>query len=440
MNSYILDPVHFQFHDDQISTDKLRGLRQYGPYLPLDVQEPCCGFVFPSGCSGYANRLYVALKNGVGYFRGVENTFRYTLRKDRVFPIPVTGYSPSSKDKPSVIAAHYKDAILSWYESHRGDKPDLVYVIHPRTATYDLSTAYYECKAQLLKQGFLSQNVTLDLLDNESQFNWSAANIALASFVKLGGTPWVLGGVDLDQDLIIGLGRAYLYDPTTRSNSGYIAFTACFTAMGSLKFVNLGELANSRTTYLSTLAKVIEASIDEATGHGQIIRSITVHAPKEMAKEEMATIRDVLNSESREYQVHPLAVKITDESQYFVVDKDSSYGIPARGTVVKTTDRDILLYTEGRDEVSPWSRRLPVSLRVTSEYDLLTEQQARSVLQQVNDLSQINWRGFNARSRPISIHYASLIAKLLSHIPRSVVADLQQRSSSDLLRERMWFL
>ena len=140
MTSYVLDPVHFQFNDDQISTDKLRGIHKYGPYLPLVVQEPCCAFVFPSGCSAYANRLYVALKNGIGCFRGVENTFRYKLSKERVFPIPVTGYSPSSMDRNSVIAKHYKEAILSWHETHRGDElqtPVLVVIGYSLGDDYD---------------------------------------------------------------------------------------------------------------------------------------------------------------------------------------------------------------------------------------------------------------------------------------------------------------
>lgn len=263
MTSYILDPVDFQFADNNRSTDKLRGIRRFGPYLPPPTPEPCFGFVFPSGCSDYANRLYLALKNGIGYFRGVENTFRYVLRKDRVFPIPVTGYSPDSTASSSEIARYYREAILSWCETRSGVVPDLLYVIHPRTASYDLSTAYYECKAQLLRNSFLSQSVTLELLDTPGQFSWSAANIALASFVKLGGTPWVVSGVDLDQDLVIGLGRAYLFDPISRRNSGYIAFTTCFSAMGSLKFIGLGELADTRGAYIDTLAKVVRESIGD---------------------------------------------------------------------------------------------------------------------------------------------------------------------------------
>lgn len=440
MNSYTLDPVRFEFCDRATSTDRLRGLQEFGPFIPAPNFEPCIGFVFPSGYADYANRLYLALKNGIGYFRGIENTFRYSLKKQQVFPIPVTGYAPSSIHDHSEISKRYKDAILSWCESKHGISPDLLYVLHPRTSTYDLRTAYYECKAELLRHGLLSQSVTLDLLDNQAQFRWAAANIALASFVKLGGVPWSIRGANLDRDLVIGVGRAYLYDATKRINTGYLAFTACFSAEGTLKFIYLGDLADSHETFLDSLPRAVQYSIDRATGDGRSIRSITIHAPKEMRREEMRVIRNVLESNSKRDELHLLAIKVAEESQYFVVDDEYSNGIPSRGTVLRTTDRNFVLYTEGRDESDNWTRRLPVALRVTPQADFLTEEQTRGVLRQLNDLSQMNCRGFNARSKPIPTYYGSLIAKLLSHVPRSVVADMQQQSSVKLLQERMWFV
>jgi len=63
----------------------------------------------------------------------------------------------------------------------------------------------------------------------------------------------------------------------------------------------------------------------------------------------------------------------------------------------------------------------------------------RTLLRQINDLSQVNWRGFNARSKPISIYYGSLIAQLLSHIPASRMKTLPPAAKT-LLQERMWFI
>lgn len=440
MSSFTLDPVTFQFCDRQMSADRILGLQDFGPTVTVPNSAPRFGFVFPSGSAHYANQLYLALKNGIGDFRGFENTFRCPLNNDQVFPIPVTGYSPDSMHDHSEIAKRYKDTILSWCEFNAGMRPDLLYVLHPRTLTHEINTAYYECKAQLLRHGLVSQNVTLDLLDSEAQFRSSVANIALASFAKLGGTPWLIRGASLDRDLVIGTGRAYLFDVMKPGETSILAFTTCFSAQGLFKFVHFGELVDSREKYLDSLTGSIEYTIKRATSDRQSIRSITIYTPQEMCSEEMQSIHSVLESNSRRNELQLVTVKITEESQYFVVDSSSSYGIPPRGTVVQATDRDMILYTEDMDKPGRWSRRMPLAMRVTPESDTLTEQQTRGLLRQVNDLSQLNYHGFNAPSIPIPTYYGSLITNLISHIPRSIVAEMQEQSSSQLLHERMWFL
>jgi len=80
-------------------------------------------------------------------------------------------------------------------------------------------------------------------------------------------------------------------------------------------------------------------------------------------------------------------------------------------TVVQVSDRDYLLYTEGRRRRK--SRGPLFGHRLHFECRLRTEARysgIRTILRQVNDLSQVNWRGFNARSKLFSIYYGSLIA------------------------------
>jgi len=61
------------------------GLLEFGPYQKAaTIGSPRFGFVFPSEYRDQANRLYLALKNGIGYFRGVENTFRFPLAREHV--------------------------------------------------------------------------------------------------------------------------------------------------------------------------------------------------------------------------------------------------------------------------------------------------------------------------------------------------------------------
>src|SRR5262249_37756279 len=160
----------------QCGPDKLRGLLAFGPFRSLPASKPRLGFVFPAESRDQANRLFLALKNGIGLFRGVENTFRFALSREQVFSVPVAGVQLAFSADHESNAKAYADAILSWHAKQQRDRPDLFFVLHPKTSGSERATPYYKAKAVLLKEGILSQNVTLDLINNSSQFEWSAAN------------------------------------------------------------------------------------------------------------------------------------------------------------------------------------------------------------------------------------------------------------------------
>ena len=435
VRAHILPPVQFAFQKNRSRPDKLRGLQEFGPYRLLDNQSPQFGFVFPSEHRHLANQLFLALKNGVGVFKGVETTFRFSLNNDQVFA--VSDFSIGRKS-PKDAAQTYVDAILE--RTHKHGKPDLFFVLHPQTQASELDTPYYECKIKLLQGGILSQNVTLELIKDEPKFRWSVANIALAAFVKLGGVPWVVYGDELEKDLILGLGRAYVYNATSRQTTGFMGFTACFSARGLFKFLSIAEVASDRKRYLELLGKVVATSLQRTEEMGQAVTSVTLHVPKEMGREEMEVIEGAVHRHVGKNILQILVVKVTEENSFFCVNPTFPDGVPNRGTVLQVSDREYMLYTEGRDEKQSWMRRLPVALRVSPQGKLFVNQRILTVLRQINDLSQVNWRGFNARSQPISVYYGTLIARLLSHVPADSVGQLYEETPRKLLEERMWFV
>jgi argonaute-like protein len=436
-NGYILPPVRFAFGSNR-GTDKFRGLQEFGPYGALDLATPVrFGFVFPTGYNNFANQLYLALKNGIGYFRGVESAFRFGLRKDQVFPI--TGFSVPDSLNSHDAARSYTDAILTWIEQNR-ERPDLFFILHPRTPTREGDTPYYRTKAALLSRGILSQSVTFDLLQDSSVFNWSVANIALAAFVKLGGVPWLLDRDESDQDLIIGVGRADVFDPKARSSIQHIGYTACFSSRGEFKFLTLADVARTDQERIASLKRVVGTSIDRLEQANEYAASVTLHLPKELNRDERRAVTDTLENRPTKAIYQLSAVKVSDEASYFAVDENSEDGIPSRGTVIQTTDHDFMLYTEGREEKQSWRKRLPSALRVSTQTEQVAPSHTRQLIRQVHDLSQVNWRAFNARSRPISILYGELIAKILSHVPQDAVNELYKDEARRTLEERMWFI
>lgn len=159
-----------------------------------------------------------------------------------------------------------------------------------------------------------------------------------------------------------------------------------------------------------------------------------------MGREEMQVIKLAVSEHVKQNILQILVVKVTEESSFFAIDDRFQDGVPRRGTAIQVSDSSYMLYTEGRDEKESWATRLPLALRITPQGENMPPEMARAVLRQINDLSQVNWRGMNARAKPISIYYGHLIAKLLSHLPPDMVDGLYRDQTIRALAERLWFL
>ncbi len=435
-SGYVLPAVKLMFGSGT-GIDRFRGLQQFGPYSPLPLDHaPRFGFVFPTEYRDDANKLYLALRNGLGYFKGLERTFRVSLQKDQVEP--VTGFSISGLSHEEAGKA-YAAAVVSWH-AKQSLKPDLCFVIHPKTPDWEESTPYYFCKARLLQDGILSQGVTHDLIGSSTQFDWSIANIALAAFSKLGGVPWIVAQTSHAEHIVVGVGRVHLYEPQTRITAVSIGFTACFTGTGQFKFTSIGKIARTKDEYLELLRDTVERTLSRVIVEGVKPTTFSVHVPKEFSRDERRIVAQAAGKVARDEAIEVNVVRINDEDYLFAVDPDANDGIPPRGTVIEMPSREFMLYTEGREERQAWSQRTPMALRVIPQDQGVTPLKSRALIAQINDLSQVNWRGFNARSRPISILYGTLIAKALSHISPQAIDNLYGDRALDLLQNRMWFL
>ena len=276
--------------------------------------------------------------------------------------------------------------------------------------------------------------MTLELLNNSAQFEWSVANIALAAFVKLGGVPWVVHRRSERQQFVIGVGRSELFNPTTRARERTIAFTTCLRSDGVFKFSTFANAAHTQAEYLSGLKASVAEALAKIADEKLPVETLSLHLPKEFGHEEAEVLNEVVREHAGQSRVRIHTLKVTDEDNFFVVDNAASDGVPARGTCVKISDRDFLLYTEGREEKQKWRNRIPTALRVRY-YDRDTPPSVvTDLVSQVFDLGQSNWRGFNALSRPVSILYSELIAELLGH---GIVPDEKFRET---LSSKLWFL
>jgi argonaute-like protein implicated in RNA metabolism and viral defense len=268
-------------------------------------------------------------------------------------------------------------------------------------------------------------------MDNASQFEWAAANIALGIFVKLGGIPWVANLETPNQYVIVGMGRTEKQDPVTRERTQFTSFTTCVRDNGIYELTHFGKPCKTREEHFVELKKTATDAFKKALELGPKIKGIVVHFPKDFSREEIQQVEEARNEASRDRSFISHTLKITEEDRFFAFD-DSVNGIPPRGTCIKLGESEHILYTEGAEEKAAWSNRLPTAVRVR-HFDGTDKVLTNELLSQVFDLSLVNFRGFNAKAFPISLYYSQLIAKILARGSGLTLGE-------DVLAQRMWFL
>jgi hypothetical protein len=129
-------------------------------------------------------------------------------------------------------------------------------------------------------------------------------------------------------------------------------------------------------------------------------------------------------------------VKVNHTNFFFGANRAVNSLVPFEGTRVKLGPGEYLVWFEGifPDKVTvtkPFPGPTHVQfLRVSDEKTVSEEE----VLQELVDLSGANWRGFNAKSAPVSVFYCHLVADIIHNfnergLPLPAVEEL-----------RPWFL
>jgi len=412
-----------------VSDDRLRGIVKFGPYKRVN-HAPRIAFVFPDGYRDAANTLYLALRNGLGLFKGLPSVFKIPLEKTQV--VPITGFKLQNRFDHHDSALRYRDAIQNWISSE-GEMPDIFVNLHPKSMAWDEDSEYSATKAVLLQEGLLSQNVTLELIQNSTQFEWAVANIGLGLFVKLGGIPWAVNRPDGEGEIVIGMGRSESYDPRTRERERAIAFTTCIQSDGVYQFGNFGKPCTDQKGFMQELESTLRLTVKRACSRHTATTAITLHFPKDFSYEERQLCTTVAADAAQNISRIEF-VKVTQEDRFFAIDDETPDHVPRRGTCIHLSKSDYLLYTEGSEERQPWVNRPPSAVRIRYYGDLTQAGLGtRDVIGQVFDLSLSNWRAFNAAGYPVSILYSHLISQILQK------ADLSKVRNEDL-SDRMWFL
>lgn len=405
-----------------------QGMRAHGPFdsSRVSLGDGALLFVFPEALNDLARQLAQAWLSGVGSFPGFEGMFRVPVATGQALKSLTV---PTDLRDPSAAAGAYRAAISAWSAGPRDHDPHLALVLVPHSERWQTDRPYYEAKAAFANLGIPSQMVTAELIADEGRFQWAVADIALASFAKLGGIPWTVEAPTGDDDLVIGIGRREVGPEGQRRR--IFGYAVTFVSNGIYRQTWSFTPAVDEITYLARLQEAVEAALGADLDVQP--RRLVIHFSSRTGRQEIEAVQTAMR---RANVMLPTAfLRLDDSIMWDSADTDEDTWAPPKGLVARLGPRRALLHAEELTATGPPDGPLLIELdeRSTVGADAFDE-----LVGQVFRLAHANWRGFNARSKPATLVYGEELAGLVGHL-----ADVETWNPDLLrndLRTRPWFL
>jgi hypothetical protein len=275
---------------------------------------------------------------------------------------------------------------------------------------------YFRAKHAFLSQGLASQFIDrIKTMGDRNVLKWSISNIALAIFSKMGGVPWQVKP-STEKCLIVGIGQAHRIniDSVTKHRviEKYIAYSVLTDSTGIYESIKVLGNSTDQNQYLASLKSNLRLVL---LSHKEQYTSFVLHVTFSLRREEISAIKELLDELQDEEtpDCEFVVIKFNDHNDFFGFAIEHNSRIPYEGAVVPLSDHEFLMWFAGVDvsgSKAPKKPERPVHLKVLYPREPLSEIDLQRLLQDAVNIAGANWRGFNAKSMPISIYYAKLIA------------------------------
>ena len=410
------------------SVSQFMGIKNEGPYKPF-LGKVNFIFAFTENTRGLAREVFSSLKGTLypAQFPGLPAMFGVDFSSENVNHICIKDF-----DKGSI------DEIVKMFANGGRDEPDtktMVIAILPRgyKDQDEAFDAYGYLKLKCLKEGAFCQFVTEDTFSLKDSLKWSASNIGLQIFSKLGGIPWLVKPAKEDC-LILGIGS--VHERSDESIVKFSAYTVCLDSTGEFNYIKPLTSATDEKNYLIALQKGLSDILE--TESGKHYRSVVIHIPHKLKIAEINAIREAVKRSSRHEDFEFVFVRINTDHQFLGFSEHNTR-VPLEGAIIRLSSSEYLMWAEGiHDEKKVLHKRTAYPLYIDFIHTSPAFTGHLSVLQDILNLTGANWRGFNAKSQPISIYYSKLIANFMkefSHIEIDTKLSVVSAESS-----APWFL
>jgi Piwi domain len=349
-------------------------------------------------------------------------------------------------------AEAYRRACL---QAAAGTRPDLAFVVVSEDQEHLIGddSPYYVSKSTLMSQGIPVQEIQIETIETADLAS-TCGSIALASYAKLGGTPFVLATTrrPMAHELVIGIGRADVQ--TTRHGMGqrFVGITTVFSSDGNYLLSNASQ-QTAYEQYPTELLRTLKSCIRDVESRDGWQRDDTVrlifHVFKPLKDTEAQAVKRLVEQLTSNYAGIDFAfLHVSDDHDWLMFDpagagrrrgnRTVGKGVPSRGLAVEVSGSEMLItVTESADMKQPLQgapRPLKIQLHRESTFTDL-----HYLAGQLFRFTALSWRRFFPDHLPVTIRYSELIAELLGHL-RAVTNWNPDMIFTTDLRHSRWFL
>ncbi len=398
-----LDVKHYVVGSDHESKSQFMGVKQAGPFKQ-SAQNTHLYFLYRQEDRPLSRDLYRALRGDTfGTFSGMKSMFRLPISKENVSGATLSDFSANEIHRicNRVVAdAAGRDVVpvvLSPFSRH--DDPEE-------------NAAYWNLKHAFLSNDLPIQVVATDTVADKNKLKWSTAGIGLQIFAKAGGTPWKVRP-RTERCLIVGIGQAH--QKSIKGIDRFFAYSVLTDSSGVFTEVRVLGEDPDEDNYIENFSTNLRKIFDDYSNN---FSSFVVHATFSIQQRELESVAKVLaeQQEQQEGIGEFVSLKFNDVNRFFGFAVDHNSRVPHESTVISLAGNEFLVWFEGLQYSQPTVNKMvggPLHVQFTYPRERLSWHLQRAHLQDAINLSGANWRGFNAKSLPVSVYYAQIIAKYL---------------------------
>jgi len=390
-----LNVKEYMFCNNKSNNSQFNGIMNFGPFAEVS-SNPVYYYIFKEEHIERARDLLKAI-NGNTYltFKGIEKFKLLKQSTENTRKIIINNYSIEEINK-----------VIAELKKNKNDNSIIISIFPKNEESF-----YYELKNKCLQENIPVQNVHIETITNYNTLKWSVGSIALQIFSKLGGVPWIVKP-STQNCLIVGLGQAHKYNRNKKEFDRYFSYSVLVDSSG--KFLQIKQLADEtdKNNFLARVSNNISKIIEEHKKYKKII----FHIPQKIKREEIENIENKLKQINSEIELS--IIKINDSPKFTGFNIKENALVPYESSFIKLSNSEYLLWPEGlnyhnRQVLKKYGNPLHISFYYSNHEKDFNEH--KKYLQDILNLSGANYRGFNAKSLPVSVYYPKLITNFSKH-------------------------